>query len=305
MFLALLISGTTLYADKLTADKSRGEWTLVVIPDTQGYTEDWIKQGYYYTEMKETFKWIASAADQLNIKLVQHLGDMVETHSAIEWNRVVECFNILKQNDIPVIPCAGNHEWEGDNDFINLNDYFSLKEYQGYPWWGGHYKGLQNTYQILTIGEEDYLFLTLQWKAGSKKVGAQDAIDWAVSVMKTHPDKKIIFTSHWNEDQHHLSSTVDLFPNIIMTLAGHVCTEDYYISHGRTHNFIQNYQCKGTANNETGDMQVRYYKFKPMEDKVEWFTYSVVANDGKGAFWTREAASQGVFDLVQKDPAKK
>ncbi len=31
-----------------SVDESRGEWTLMVIPDTQGYIEDWTEEGYEY-----------------------------------------------------------------------------------------------------------------------------------------------------------------------------------------------------------------------------------------------------------------
>ncbi len=58
-----------------------------------------------------------------------------------------------------------------------MNDYFDVSEYQQYPWWGGHYEGgwMENTYQLFTIGKDDYLFLTLQWKPA--EVGKQDVVD--------------------------------------------------------------------------------------------------------------------------------
>jgi hypothetical protein len=40
-----------------------------------------------------------------------------------------------------------------------------------------------------------------------------------------------------------------------------------------------------------------------MEDKVERYTYSAIANDGKGAFWTKDPNSEGSFELIQEDPA--
>jgi hypothetical protein len=39
-----------------------------------------------------------------------------------------------------------------------------------------------------------------------------------------------------------------------------------------------------------------------MDDKVEWYTYSAIAQGGKGAFWTRDPNSEGSFELVQADP---
>ncbi len=49
-------------------------------------------------------------------------------------------------------------------------------------------------------------------------------------------------------------------------------------------------------------MELRYFVFKPLEDKVEWYTYSATANNGAGQFISRNKASQGTFKLLQKDP---
>ena len=83
-----------------------------------------------------------------------------------------------------------------------------------------------------------------------------------------------------------------------MTLAGHHDRDDYYVTRGRTHNFIQNYQFKGFSQGETGDMQVRFFMFKPMDDEVEWFTYSYVED----YYWDKDSDSQGTFSLVQNGP---
>jgi len=304
-FLALFLSSTALFAADLpTADQGRGEWTLVVIPDTQGYVEPWPEEEFRWPEVKGTFEWLPTVSDQLNIRVVQSVGDMGEFyggHTAPEWDRVRYLYSYLMDRDIPAIPAAGNHEWEGDEDFVWMNRYFDLSEYQQHSWWGGHYEGMQNTYQLFSIGNEDYLFLTLQYEAGSTSdpaVGKKEAVDWAEGVVASHPNRKVIFTSHWNEDTEHFDQVVDPHPNVIMTLAGHHDRDDYYVTNGTTHNFIQNYQFKGVAQGETGDMQVRFFLFKPMDDEVEWFTYSYIEDN----FWTEDSDSQGTFTLIQEDP---
>ena len=47
--------------------------TLFVIPDTQGYTEDWREQGYLYEEMVATFKWLLDVSDRMNVQVIQPL----------------------------------------------------------------------------------------------------------------------------------------------------------------------------------------------------------------------------------------
>jgi hypothetical protein len=253
--------------------------------------------------MKETFEWIPTISDQMNIKLVQSVGDMVEGHAMQqpeEWERAQYVYRYLMKRGIPAIPAAGNHEAQHDPDYLFLHEYFPLSEYdnEDNPWWGGHYKGMENTYQLFTIGKDDYLFLTMEWRP--IQVGRPDVVDWAKSVIEAHPDRKIIFTSHWHKTAAHFPLLIDPYENVVMTIAGHRSEEDYYVTMGRTHNFTQNWQDSGRMNHETGDMQVRFFVFKPMDDEVEWFTYSFVEDYE----WTKrgEGISFGTFALDQEDP---
>ena len=295
--------GQSLYS----VDKTRGEWTLMIIPDTQGYAEDWTEEGYNYSEMVETFDWIGEVRDILNIKVVQSVGDMVENNNDVEWNRVVDVYYPLLKMGIPTIPCAGNHEWKhggGNGDYSFMNKYFPLSMFENKPWWGGNFpeNEIQNSYQNFTISGQEYLFLTLEFNAGSKVVGAQAAVDWAEEIIKANPDKIVILSSHWNKGEVHFAQLADVYPNVKMTLAGHRCTEEYYITKERCHNFVQDYQCQGISKGSGGLMEVRYFVFKPMDDKVEWYTYSAVVNNGEGAFINRNEHSQGSFELLQDDP---
>jgi hypothetical protein len=124
----------------LVVDKSRGEWTLMVIPDMQTYTENWTEEGFKWTEEVATFQWIVDKADDLNIQFVQSLGDMVECfngHNDNEWGRAQQMYYQLLDAGIRATPLAGNHEWEGDEDYTWMNNYFPVSKFQGYPWWGG------------------------------------------------------------------------------------------------------------------------------------------------------------------------
>jgi hypothetical protein len=302
------ISSSESYADHLsetllTVDKSRGEWTLVVIPDTQSYVEEWRGQGFFISEVVDTFEWLAGdVADRMNIKLIQSVGDMGEHHTRqqpAEWDIARFLYqNTTLKRGIPTIPAAGNHEAQRDPDYVFFNNYFDVSEYQLFPWWGGHYRGIENTYQLLTIGKDDYLFLTIEWQPIES--GKPDVVEWAQGVIEAHPDRKIILTSHWNKTAAHFPLLTDPYENVVMTLAGHRSEEDYYVTMGRTHNFTQNWQDSGRMNHETGDMQVRFFVFKPMDDEVEWFTYSFVEDYE----WTKrgEGISFGTFALDQEDP---
>lgn len=64
---------------RLVANPEKGEWTLFVIPDTQHYSQDRSNAPIAY--MHSAFDWLVETRDQLNIKFVQGLGDIVESGS--------------------------------------------------------------------------------------------------------------------------------------------------------------------------------------------------------------------------------
>ena len=76
-----------------------------------------------------------------------------------------------------------------------------------------------------------------------------------------------------------------------MALAGHVPSEKHWVGKYGCYNFVQDYQAWSEK------MNLRYFKFKPMEDKVEWFTYSPIEKQ-----WETDYYSQGSFTLEQEDP---
>jgi len=95
-FLALLLSSTTLFAVGLpTADQGRGEWTLVVIPDTQGYVEPWPEEGFRWPEVRDTFEWLPTVSDQLNIRVVQSVGDRGEFYHGCHPSQSLNLMHIM------------------------------------------------------------------------------------------------------------------------------------------------------------------------------------------------------------------
>jgi len=242
--------------------------------------------------------------EDMNIKFVQSLGDMVQSspenggHNNLEWGRAQQMYDLLLDADIPAVPLAGNHEWGSDNDYTWLNKYFPLSKFQSRDWWGGNINGIENTYQQLILGQEKYLFISIGWKI------TDDVKEWAKNIIQSHSDHKVIISHHYKAKVP-FAELVDPFENVIMTLHGHVNKETYETSNnGRSHSFEQGFQDEGFDAGEKGDCQIRYFLFKPLEDKVEWWTYSVVMNEGKGGYWTKQPSSQGSFHLVQIGPGE-
>ena len=72
--MAAFASAAEAVDNRLVADRNKGEWTLVVIPDTQHYSQNRGNAPIAY--MHDAFDWLVATRNQLNIKFVQGLGDL-------------------------------------------------------------------------------------------------------------------------------------------------------------------------------------------------------------------------------------
>lgn len=274
------------------ADKNRGEWTLVVIPDTQHYSQN--RSGAPIENMRIAFDWLVTIKDQLNIQFVQGLGDITEDwNQPWEWDNAMTAWDKL-YDQIPFAVNQGNHD-----DPWMLNARFPLENFDFQPWWGGYYEGTFNTYQSFTFGNEDYIFMNVQshdpW--GNKYSSNPGPIDWANGVISANPDKKVILGTHdtWEtkEIEYNLLNKHD---NIVLSNAGHTCQnlerfETYGPNGGMSNNFIIDYQCAREV------MFLRYYIFKPLENMVEFITYSPVVDE-----YESDGRAFGSFALEQNNP---
>jgi hypothetical protein len=144
-------------------------------------------------------------------------------------------------------------------------------------------------YMLATIGSEDYLFLTLS------DVPDTAELTWAKNLLNQNPNKRVIIATHNGQNKTVENSLLKLaFKQIVLFNCGHACAPVHWTvtpsNGGLIQCFQTDYQCD---NPETG--LLRFYKFKPMEDVVEFYTYSPAVNK----FDKRDAVSQGSFPLVQ------
>ncbi len=271
-------------------DKSRGEWTLIVIPDTQHYSQN--RPNAPIAHMRTAFDWVVSVVDSMNVKFVQGLGDITEDWDARwEWENSTSAWDKL-YGEVPFMPIMGNH----DVPYM-LNEYFPVSSFSDEPWYGGDFGGIENNFALMRIGNEDYMFLHVEpYDQYSEYRPAGMA--WAQRTLAEHPNRKVILATHdtWATD-HIVNNLLTRYDNIVMSNAGHVCQrEARYTTSGPqggvSHNFITDYQCDAQE-----VMRIRYYIFKPLEDKVDYFTYSPILDE-----FEVDSSSQGSFPLYQVDP---
>jgi len=285
-------------------DKSKGEWSLLVIPDTQHYVDKKKQFNAPLSYMADAFDWIVFVADDLNIKMVQGLGDITE-HNIFcksdfasecdsefdsEWENASDIWYKL-EGKVPFAPNIGNHD-----DQTKFKFYFPEYRFVNEPWWGGNFNGIINSYQLMTIGNEDYLFANMDCPIGCGK-RFEHAKKWIDRILFSYQDRMVILATHdiWQSPLVR-EQIIRQHDNIVLTNAGHTEREKHFIENGPikgvSNNFVVTFQ-----DDETEIMLLRFYVFKPLEDKVYFYTYSPITNE-----FEVDESSQGSFDLVQSDP---
>lgn len=276
------------YDFDVVVNKDQGDWTLVTVSDTQHYSQNTSKAPFDH--MMKAFTWIADSRDMLNIKMVQGLGDVTQNWShGGEWNRSKSAWMQL-HGKIPYMPVMGNHDSPEA-----MNRYFPISMFEGFPWWGGSFGGIENNYVKMCIGGENYIFLQVE-PYDQYSTYRPEGIRWAKEILGRYPDRKVILATHDIWDTNHIrTQLLEKYDNIIMSNAGHTCVREKRFqvtgpNGGVSHNFVTDYQC-----DEREVMLLRLYVFRPQKDRVDFFTYSPVTKS-----FERDESSQGSFSLAQK-----
>ena len=176
MFILCLLSLSVI--ETTVADTS---FTVIVLPDTQYYS-----QSYPSIFTKQT-QWIADNIESMNIRMVVHEGDLVQTEeSDLQWQRANTSMSVL-DGVVPYSVVPGNHD---SYPTTNYNTYFPATRYAGETWWGGSYNDNTNNYQLITIDDYDFIFVSLDWNA------TYSEINWVNSVLNTYSDRHAVLTTH-------------------------------------------------------------------------------------------------------------
>ncbi len=181
-----------------------GPFSIVVLPDTQLYSQD------DPNVFKLMTTWIVENAEGLNIKFVLHMGDIVNVdNDANQWSNADEAMSILDGAAVPYSLVVGNHDMMADankypdstRNTTNFNSTFPYTRYENKPWYGGRMEetiddgfvpsdDYDNVYHYFRAVGMDFLVLALE-------VGPTDAmLAWADTVISSHPNHRVILTTH-------------------------------------------------------------------------------------------------------------
>jgi len=283
-------------------------FTLIVLPDTQNYADT--RLGYAARhwgngDLRDSFyrqtEWIRENKDRLNIVMVAHVGDIVQTDYDPEWEIASEAFETL-DGEVPYILCLGNHDMgyapssaatgrSAVSRETRFNEYFGPTRFEPYAWYGGH-RGTDNNNNnccLFEAGGMKFLMVSLEFKP------TDDMLDWADGVVRRHRDRRCIVLTHsylrGNEriarDDYEVSGNagqaiwekfVSQHENIFMVLCGHT-NVGRLTSRGRhgneVHQILSDYQ--GRHNGGSG--YLRIMTFVPCENRIDVRTFSPVRSD--------------------------
>jgi predicted phosphodiesterase len=170
---------------------AEGSFTVVVLPDTQNYSE---KHPDIY--LAQT-KWIVENQSARKIAAVLHLGDITNHSTAAEWEVAVEAMGAL-DGKLPYFMVPGNHDYsEGGSckdRTSRMSEYFPVKKLQEQATFGGVYdkepERVENSYHLFEAHGRKFLVLGLEF--GPR----QDVVRWANEVVAQHKDREAILITH-------------------------------------------------------------------------------------------------------------
>jgi len=217
VFALFLILWTSCFGapDKESAPDSEF-FTLIVLPDTQGYADirhketqkHWPGIGDQRSCFYKQTEWIKENRLKLNIVMVAHVGDITQTDHDEEWKIADAAFKTIDSH-VPYILCAGNHDMgyspqhrkTSHSRESRFSSYFKPSRFTKNPLYDSHFGSdrnlhfreegkIENYYLFLKAGGMKFLILTLEFKP------RDETLAWANKVVAQNPDYRTIIVTH-------------------------------------------------------------------------------------------------------------
>ncbi|WP_447653385.1 metallophosphoesterase [Microbacterium sufflavum] len=299
----VMLVGALVPAVASAADET---FTIVVLPDTQGYT---VSSTYEQTMAAQT-QWIVDSRAQLNTKFVIQVGDLVESWPNVNhWERASRYMKTLDDAGVPNSVLPGNHDLDiTTGESSTYDNYFPPSRYSAASWnsptvsYGGYLGQNQfgpdgidrknkDSYSLLTVGDTKLLLLSLEFESPAYTLA------WAQRVLDAHPDRKVILATHGFINTGGTRAThvirTDVTPVSAVTLWNDFVSQNcsiFFVVNGHwhdgdigearrtdpnscgtpVHQILSNYQSRANG----GNGWLRYYTFDPAAGTVDAFTYS-------------------------------
>ena len=265
------------------------DFTLVVLPDTQFYTDE-INGGSKDIFISQT-QWIVNNRAARNIVYVAHMGDVSNNGDKYpdEWQNAGSALYLLEDpltttlsDGIPYGAAVGNHDRivpAGDSEPTTYwNDYLGVSHFGGRSYYGGHYgNNNNNSFQLFSASGLDFIVLYLEYDTSPD----QAVLDWADARLKEYPNRRGIVVTHFflNLDGTFGTQGAAIYnalkdnSNLFLMLCGHNHGEalrtDVYAGN-TVHTLLADYQSYPNG----GNGFLRIMEFSPDNNQIRVHTYS-------------------------------
>ena len=285
-FRAALALGAVALA--VPARAAESDFSLIVLPDTQFYSESYPQLFHAQTQ------WIADNRAALDIAYVAHVGDCVESGNnggnPVEWlvadaamDRIEDPVATALPEGIPYGIAVGNHDQSptGSNSAgstASYNQFFGASRFQGRAYYGGHY-GSDNDHHVDYFSASGMDFMVVYFEYDTSPDSGP--LDWADALLAANPNRRAIAVAHFiintaadfgTQGQAIYDALKDR-PNLFLLLAGHRSGEarrtDVFAGN-TVHTLLADYQSR----NMGGDGWLRILEFSPSTDQIRVRTYS-------------------------------
>lgn len=182
-----------------------GAFTIVVLPDTQGYLGRGTKATPTSTDpltnpvFENHTRWITENLRAQNIVFVTHVGDIVDINNEEQWQLARKCLDRL-HGVVPYALAVGNHDMKNSGDSSLFQRYFGADRFTAFPWYGGAFQPARpeptisgnnaNSYQLFTAGGLDFVHVSLECNA------PDDVVAWADGVLRKYANRRALITTH-------------------------------------------------------------------------------------------------------------
>ncbi|MDD4164692.1 MAG: InlB B-repeat-containing protein [Eubacteriales bacterium] len=174
---------------------SNGSDTMLWLSDPQYYSR-YSDLNQFYTDIMNYAKneYITG-----NIAYVANTGDIVDQTEAgdaearKQFSVASGAQAILDKALIPNGVVSGNHDIKHDKaDYTYFCEYFGSKRYEDFEWYGGNYKNNTHHYDLISMGNYDFLLLYL----GCYDEASTDTVEWANAVIRSYNERNVIILTH-------------------------------------------------------------------------------------------------------------
>ncbi len=209
---------------------ANGSNRLLWSTDQQHYAEH-ADLNKFYSQIHE---YMVEEYQKDNVCYVINTGDIVDdtpsySTAPLQWRVASDAFEILDEAGVPYGIVTGNHD-VGDYP-TNLYDLylskFPAERYESNPWYGGTPDNNRCHYDLVTVGNYDFLFLYIGYGLGDDET----VINWANDVLAMYPHRNAVICTHQYLKPTSLTqegraeiihnAIVTQNPNVKMILSGH------------------------------------------------------------------------------------